>query len=35
VRDGILEAGTILVQKPFKLQDLARVIRETLSRVQS
>ena len=35
VRDGILEAGTILVQKPFKLQDLARVIRETLSRVQN
>jgi FixJ family two-component response regulator len=34
VRDGILEAGTILVQKPFKLQELARVIREALSRVQ-
>jgi PAS domain S-box-containing protein len=34
VRDGILEAGTILVQKPFKLHELARVIREALSRVQ-
>jgi PAS domain S-box-containing protein len=35
VREGILEEETILVQKPFKLQDLAQVIRETLSRVQS
>jgi len=34
VRDGILEPGTILVQKPFKLQELARVIREVLSGVQ-
>jgi PAS domain S-box-containing protein len=34
VREGILEEGTVLVQKPFKLQDLAQVIRETLSRIQ-
>jgi FixJ family two-component response regulator len=35
VREGILEAGTVLVQKPFKLQELAQVIRETLSRIQT
>ncbi len=35
VREGILEAGTVLVQKPFKLRELARVIRETLARVQT
>jgi len=35
VRDGILEAGTVLLQKPFKLQELAQVIREALARVQS
>src|SRR5579862_3973755 len=35
VRDGILEAGTVLVQKPFKLQELAHVIRATLARVQT
>jgi two-component system, cell cycle sensor histidine kinase and response regulator CckA len=35
VREGILEEGTVLVQKPFKLQELAQVIRETLSRIQT
>lgn len=35
VRDGILESGTVLVQKPFKLQELAHVIQETLARVQT
>lgn len=35
VREGILEEGTVLVQKPFKLHELAQVIRETLSRIQT
>ncbi len=35
VREGILEEGTVLVQKPFKLQDLAEVIRGTLSRIST
>ena len=35
VREGILEEGTVLVQKPFKLQDLAQVIRGTLARIST
>lgn len=35
VRDGILEPGTILLQKPFKLRELAQTIRDAHSRVQS
>jgi len=35
VRDGILERDTVLLQKPFKLQELTQAIRDVLSKVRS